>query len=203
MGHSFVRRMKRGIVGVSSPFRDNDITKYNRWDGQSFARDLGIVGCFDSAYTLSNNVNVFQDLPHNFRTSCELMVFCLGSNDLAQLKSANVRAVMDIVKKHFNWAQSSGAKHILFIGVIPRVKRINGTVADFEFNRLHYNAYLKLLCRTPMNTSFSRIRGFEGGPDRQPMSVYRWSNDGIHPAVWDRYLLRFRHAIITAANVLK
>lgn len=199
VGHSYVRRLRQSQA--PSPFSGRrDITRHDVMAARHFARNLSIAGYFDQIYTFSENINLSGDLTESFRTRSNLLIMNFGSNDISRLRTVDKIKVQHLAEVHFDWAMNSGAKMVLFIGVLQRTGRLQGSVACFGENRDIYNNHLRNLCEGKRNAMFGRVRGYETTTDaaRKQLSVCDWSSDGIHPDRWSHYAKRLKYLMMNA-----
>ena len=193
VGHSFVRRIRNHCA----VYRDIDFQRgRNSRDARELASSLGWYNCINYAYTLSDSCNIYQDLPQNFTTQCDILVLNMGSNDLACLSRIDRNAVHRLVHKYFEWALRTGARSVVIIGVLRRTGRLRCTSDVFNANRQTFNRKMKSLCARVDKTHFQKLRGFESTSGQHSLSVARWSQDGIHPSSMTHYIRRLAFAVM-------
>ena len=134
------------------------------------------------------------DIPVAWRPSCELLVLDIGSNDIAQSKTVNKRAMELLAKFIYGWASLAPARCVIFIRVLPRTAGLRGSARQFKQNRLYYNAALTSLCKDSNHMTFAKVRGFEGRDPIAPVSS--WSDDGTHPCSMEKYTRRLRFIVM-------
>ena len=153
-------------------------------------------------YPCSSGLYVFHmgsrslnaNIPVAWRPSCELLVLDIGSNDIAQSKTVNKRAMELLAKFIFVWASLARARCVISLGVILRAAGLRGSARQFEQNRLYYNAVLTSLCKNSNHMNSAKDTGFEGS---DPIaSVSSWSDDGIHPRSMEKYSHRLRFIVM-------
>lgn len=185
VGHSFVRRMRQELLDY--PHNSYDTETDNHISRQLSVK-LKINNCFSTVKT-NSKFKIILDLPNTGSFICHdsLLVINIGSNDLANCEHYSPKFVEKLAEYIHVWGNSTGAKKVLFIGIIPRSKNLNCDQSVFEENRKTYNQTLKSLCRSSDTSDYKTIRGFERYSDRSLKSTTSWSCDGIHPTSMKRY----------------
>ena len=78
---------------------------------------------------------LITDLPVTLRLSCDLLIMDIGSNDLAQMAKVSIEGAELLADYLLRWALHTGAKHVLFLGVLPRLGGLRGSADHFRANR--------------------------------------------------------------------
>lgn len=196
VGHSFVRRLRRDYGPTRCRSRWHDVL--DEEDALTFSSNLKcreVLSC--GVYTYSY-INLISDLRATFRPTVDLLVIDIGSNDIASARRAS-QSVMQLLAEYvFQWGMRSYAKHIIFLGVLPRTHRLQCSVDQFNLNRRWYHEALKQLCAGSNRASMHHIRGFENIDNNIALPVINWSHDGIHPITMDKYCRRLRMLMMRA-----
>ena len=193
VGHSFVRRMRR----QSGHLQDiNFAMERNSVEARDLSRSLGWFNCVNFAYTISDGCNVYEDLPIIFDAQCDILVMNMGSNDLACLSKVDLRSVQRLACRYYEWAINTGARAVLFVGVLKRTGRLNCSPSVFNVNRQIFNRKLKSLCVRNRRVHFQKLRGFESTSSQHSLNVSSWSQDGIHPNNMMHYTRRLAFAVM-------
>ena len=194
IGHSFVRRIRGRYAPFGFRRYQEDISLADTHAAQDFAQGIKLSDVFHAGVHTFSSRSFITDIPVAWRLSCELLVLDIGSNDIAQSKTVNKRAMELLAKFIYDWASLAPARCVIFIGVLPRTAGLRGSARQFEQNRLYYNAALTSLCKDSNHMTFAKVRGFEG---RDPIaSVSSWSDDGIHPCSMEKYTRRLRFIVM-------
>lgn len=200
IGHSFVRRIKDKYAGCN--VRNCDITDKNSEIALKFSRELHVAEVYKKTFTFCQ-INTFEQLPRHFSTTCELVVFDFGSNDLARLKQYHESFIDELIKFYLMWLRRCGAKKYLVLGVLPRIGRLKGSPETFEKNRIYYNLKMKEQCKTLSDINFTKIRGFERFDHHLHKPISVWSSDGIHPTCIRQYKTRLAYAMMSATHDIR
>ena len=163
VGHSFVKRFSRWIGSHHKMAPKNALELNDRLKEINF---LGVSGLFTSQ--LHEGDLVFQAAQH------DIVIIDCGSNDLSDDIS-----ISKIVNNVFLFARrclAEGAAVVFVMSVLPRTRRLKGTVEQFQDKVKQLNDSLKKICVPESKISFYRQSGFSAIPMNQ------WSDDGIHPS---------------------
>ena len=194
IGHSYVRRIRRELGPRSHTNRDIDFKDRNCMAAREMSTNLGLINCVNYMYTLSSGINMFEDLPQG-AINRDFIVINMGSNDLASLNFRSASYCRHLAWKYVNWALSTGASNIVFIGVLKRSGRITCSKDTFDYNRSAFNKYLRHISMKYENVTYKKLRGFETTKDKKPLDINQWSLDGIHPSSMEFYGKRLAFAV--------
>ena len=97
MGHSFVRRFRGRYALFGFRRYQEDISFVDTHAAQDFTQGIKLSDVFHMG---SRSLNT--DIPVAWRPSCELLVLDIGSNDIAQSKTVNKRAMELLAKFIFD-----------------------------------------------------------------------------------------------------
>ena len=195
VGHSYIRRLKSHMAPPPYHRNNLDIHESQKQAAERFAKNLKVKECFLSIYTHSQ-WNIFQELPTNFTTNSDLLAIDFGSNDLANLNKYSPHIVTCLAEYIYLWGMKSGAKRLLFLGVLQRSKGLKCTKDTFESNRTLFNKLMKEKCDKSNKADYKKMRGFE-------RKIELWSQDGIHPTYLNHYANRLRFHMMNAVLMKK
>ena len=126
---------------------------------REMSTNLGLINRVNYMYTLSSGINIFEDLPQG-AINQDFIVINMGRNDLASLNFRSASYCRHLSWKYVNWALSTGAKNIVFIGVLKRSGKISCSKDTFDYNRTAFNKYVRHISGKYENVNYKKTARF-------------------------------------------
>ena len=205
VGHSFVRRLRDDLLPPLSR-RGFDIDPYNPLKAAAFSTKLGIQHHFKGVYTASDGIIFIRDMKYCnsdiVRVSARIVVFDVGSNDLAHVDSVDPNRMLCLATQLTDIGAKLKNAVVIINCILPRTAGITCQRETFIENADLYNEYLKNICATSDNCVYNKLRGFRyirSNKVQRRREVSEWSKDGIHcntTASMKHYRSRIRQSIM-------
>lgn len=213
MGHSFVRRLRDGLVPPLPSKRGQDIPPWNTKGASHLASAWGISDHVRGVYTYCDGVVRIRDIDIALSTVRRVrpgvVLIDIGSNDLAHVDEVNPNLMLRLVTQLTDFALALPTSKVVLNAILPRTGNITCAPEVFRENAEHFNNFLFNICDPPSKIVFHRPRGFwmthVGGKERV-CEVHEWSTDGIHcnmPASMGRYRARTRRAVLAQIHSVR
>ena len=202
IGHSFVRRFRDHFCPGS---RGSDITSPEQ--AEALAKLLSVDTHYQRIFTKSQGIVVIKDLYeivnniHEFLLRPTVIIFDIGSNDLAHLAAPSARTCLTLATELVDLAQTLNihrlVKLVIIHSVVPRFSKIQSSIDVFHQNTNLLNKYLVHLCSSTDCVKYNKLRGFLQR-DRLSPNLTWWTSDGIHPNTkgYSTYKTRLQHGLL-------
>lgn len=226
-GHSFVRRSKCAMLGEryhKNTYMDTDngnIDKNTTTEARQLAKDYRVTNKISRIHTHAKGIAFIGDIlekpTHLTSLTPDMIVFELGSNELAQLKDGWDRNRIFIIANQLKGLAAYFCPNTIcvFMGVLPRVNNISCTPESFRIYANWFNDFLRQFAKTsmrgiyPQNLRYHHMQGWAYKKDNRGRDVERsaseWlGHDNIHPhkrVFKDKYAHTFRKAMLNNENL--
>jgi hypothetical protein len=213
LGHSFVRRLRDGLIPPwpSNRGRDIGIGSLNR--ASLLSRKFNISRHVGRVYTFSDGVVRIGDIARaqHFidQIAPGILLIDIGSNDLARIDVVDPLHMLRLATSLTDMALTFCARKVIFNAILPRTGNITCTPETFRANAEHFNTYLMNICDPRSKLVYHQPRGFwtSYADSRNDIcAVSAWSTDVIHcdnPDSFRRYMARTRRAILSQVHWAK
>ena len=203
VGHSFIRRYRDQKLRRQRGERPTDISPTQIIKAQQMASAMRLSQHVRAVFTLSDNIvlmrHVLQQKRKIRQLQPEVVVFDIGSNDLAHLASVEPRRMLHMANELHSFISQLGLQLIIVNAILPRTAGISCTPETYAANAKLYNQYMSVFCEVNPKIVFNKQRGLQCLADtNNPRPVHQWSHDGIHLAssAVRTYENRLRHSIL-------
>jgi hypothetical protein len=211
LGHSFVRRLRDGLIPPVPYRHSHDIHAWNATAAAQLASAWGISDHVRHVYTYSDGIVRIRDVDRAVSTiqrirPCVVLID-IGSNDLAHVEEVDPPLMLRLATQLTDFAIDLAAHKVILNAILPRTGNITCPPAVFRDNAEHFNNFLYNICDPKSKLVFHKPRGFwkthVDGKERL-CEVAEWSSDGIHCTLESmrRYSTRTKRAIITQVRWL-
>ena len=210
LGHSFIRRLRDGLIPPKKSKRSHDIPAWNTAAASQLTAAWGMSQHIRHIYTFSDGVTRIRDIDgatHMVeRIRPGIVLMDIGSNDLAHVDSVDPSQMLRLATHITDTALTLSTHKVIINAILPRTGNITCTPAVFRENASHLNSFLKNICDPKSRLVFHKPRGFWTqctDAKERPCEVSEWSSDGIHCDMPDsarRYSARTRRAILTQVH---